>query len=663
MMAASTTLKAQEVTITLMPGWTWISYPSVDIVDFATAFGTFTPLEGDIIASENDNSVYFDGIWLGDLQQFYPGYGYMYYSTRTVPVQFTIGTPLPQVAVTTAVPTDITATSAMVGSTVTIDEGNQIYARGVCWGTEEMPTKNGSHTDGGAVTGSQSVTLVGLSPNTTYYVRAYMVSDYGLAYGNQLSFTTDAGHDYVDLGLPSGLLWATNNVGAETPEEYGDYFAWGETQPKSTYNWSTYQYCMGSIRTITKYCNNSNYGNNGFTDNLTTLLPEDDAATANWGDTWRMPTKEEWQELYNNTTVTWATQNGVNGKLFTAANGNSLFLPATGIRVDNSLDYAGVYGGCWSSSLYTGNPSSAWGFVFGSDVYEMDSYYRSYGFTVRPVSPLPPVPSFIIDATANPSEGGEVSGGGTCPVGAECTLTATPNEGYTFTNWTENGDVVSTDATYTFTVNTNRTLVANFDLDRGYVDLGLPSGLLWATCNVGAETPEEYGDYFAWGETQPKSTYNWSTYQYCMGSIRTITKYCNNSSYGYNGFTDNLTTLLPEDDAATANWAGNWRMPTKEEWQELYNNTTVTWTTQNGVNGKLFTATNGNSLFLPAAGIRDDSSLYFAGVYGGYWSSSLYTGNPDYACSLVFGSDVDEMGDGNGRNGGFTVRPVHSGQN
>ena len=138
-----------------------------------------------------------------------------------------------------------------------------------------------------------------------------------------------------------------------------------------------------------------------------------------------------------------------------------------------------------------------------------------------------------------------------------------------------------------------------------YVDLGLPSGLLWATCNVGAETPEEYGDYFAWGETTPKDNYSWGTYQYGDGS--TITKYTGS---------DGLTTLLPEDDAATANWGNDWRMPTHDEWVELYQNTTMTWTQQNGVNGRLFTADNGNSLFLPAAGYRDLSSLDGAGSYG-----------------------------------------------
>ena len=192
-----------------------------------------------------------------------------------------------------------------------------------------------------------------------------------------------------------------------------------------------------------------------------------------------------------------------------------------------------------------------------------------------------------------------------------------------------------------------------------YVDLGLPSGTLWATCNVGATTPEGYGDYFAWGETTPKDTYNWSTYQYCNGSYNTLTKYCTDSGYGYNGFTDNLTTLLPEDDAATANWGSGWRMPTQEEWQELLDNTTDTWTKQNGVNGRLFTASNGNSLFLPAAGNRWDDELYNAGSYGFYWSSSLNTDYPYDAWGLDFNSGYAHVdGDYDGRSNGFSVRPV-----
>lgn len=193
------------------------------------------------------------------------------------------------------------------------------------------------------------------------------------------------GHEYVDLGLPSGTLWATCNVGASAPEGYGDYFAWGETTPKDTYNWSTYKYCNGDIGMLTKYCSNSSYGDHGFIDNLTVLLPEDDAATANWGNGWCMPTADQWRELRDNTITDWTTQNGIEGRLLTALNGNSLFLPAAGGRWDDELNNAGSSGYYWSSSLLTGDPYSAWYFYFHSGNYGVNNDRRLRGFAVRPV--------------------------------------------------------------------------------------------------------------------------------------------------------------------------------------------------------------------------------------------------------------------------------------
>ncbi len=196
------------------------------------------------------------------------------------------------------------------------------------------------------------------------------------------------GHAYVDLGLPSGTLWATTNVGAKTPESFGDYFAWGETRPQSdsVYKWSSYKYCNGSSSKLTKYCNKSSYGNNGFTDTLTRLLPEDDAATANWGGGWRMPTQTELMELKNNCTHEWTTQNGVNGHLFTAMNGNSIFLPAAGYCYSGNLCDSGSDGHYWSSSLYSANPIGAWCFNFYSENFgKNDFFYRYDGFPVRPV--------------------------------------------------------------------------------------------------------------------------------------------------------------------------------------------------------------------------------------------------------------------------------------
>ena len=385
-MATGTSLQAQEVTIFLNPGWTWISCPSTDTLDFVMALGSFTPEVGDVIKSRWGSSNYLgNGQWRGRISQFYPGYGFMYYSNRTMPVMVSMGTPLPEQEVTTMEPTDITAASAVVGGIVIIEENNHIFARGVCWGTEEMPAVDGNHKSGEIVAGSQSFMLDSLTSGTTYFVRAYMVTDYGLAYGNQRSFTTDSEHAYVDLGLPSGLLWATCNVGANSPEQHGNYFAWGETQPKDYYDWSTYQYCNGSENTLTKYCDNSDYGYNGFIDSLTTLLPEDDAAMVNWGEDWRIPTNEEWQELYNNTTQTWATQNGVRGQLFTASNGNSLFLPAAGCRFEGSIFNAGSDGNYWSSILETDSPCYAWDFYFFWDDCSMSYDDRYSGRSVRPV--------------------------------------------------------------------------------------------------------------------------------------------------------------------------------------------------------------------------------------------------------------------------------------
>ena len=207
--------------------------------------------------------------------------------------------------------------------------------------------------------------------------------------GNNSAITgTLNGHEWVNLGLPNGTLWATCNVGAVVPEGYGDGFAWGETEPKSNYYWSTYKYCMGEKNTFTKYCNNFLYGINGFTDNLTTLLPEDDAATINWGNGWHIPTKEQWQELCDNTTSTWTTQNGINGRLFTASNGQCLFLPASGSYWGRERIGIGVDGDYWSSSLNIDYPGDAWYFGFSSNDYGIVNYRRDYGPSVRPVTSL-----------------------------------------------------------------------------------------------------------------------------------------------------------------------------------------------------------------------------------------------------------------------------------
>ena len=202
------------------------------------------------------------------------------------------------------------------------------------------------------------------------------------------------GHIYVDLGLPSGTLWATCNIGATSPEDYGDYFAWGETEGylegKTTFTFNTYKWCNGSYKTMTKYCSNSSYGNNGFTDNLTELELEDDAAYINWGSGWRMPSIEQCEELSNssNTTTEWTTQNGVNGRLITSrTNGKSIFLPAAGTHnVFSLFDYVGSNGGCWSRTLNTTVYSyEARHLNFNSGNVSASASERDYGRSVRPV--------------------------------------------------------------------------------------------------------------------------------------------------------------------------------------------------------------------------------------------------------------------------------------
>ncbi len=193
--------------------------------------------------------------------------------------------------------------------------------------------------------------------------------------------STGITHEYVDLGLPSGTKWATCNVGATSPEEYGDYYAWGETTTKETYSWDTYKH--GDGETFSKY---------NATDGLTTLEAADDAAVANWGGSWRMPTDVEWTELRENCDWVWTYYydgTGVAGYVVVSkTNGNSIFLPATGSCDGGALDYAGDYGYYWSSSLSTDYPDYAWSAYFYSGNVSRDYYDRYYGHSVRPVQDI-----------------------------------------------------------------------------------------------------------------------------------------------------------------------------------------------------------------------------------------------------------------------------------
>ena len=290
--------------------------------------------------------------------------------------------------VTTKDVTNITTNSAICGGNVTDDGNGTVTARGICWSETHNPTINNIYseeTNNGTGTGSFTSQLTNLKENTTYYVRAYATNEKGTIYGEEKSFTilsttgTINGHYWVDLGLPSGLKWATCNVGANNPEDYGNYYAWGETEPAPGNNYSESN-CEAYGLSI------SELQSQGIIDGDHNLTPSHDAATANWGGTWRLPTKAEMVELKNNCTWEWTVQGGRNGYKVTGPNGNNIFLPAAGYRYGSSLYPAGENGFYWSSAPIDTDSGYAWYLYFVSGVQTMNLYDRSDGLPVRPVA-------------------------------------------------------------------------------------------------------------------------------------------------------------------------------------------------------------------------------------------------------------------------------------
>ncbi len=290
-------------------------------------------------------------------------------------------------AVETREVTDVTSNSAKVVCNVADDGGAEVSSRGVCWGTSGNPTiETASSMGAGSGIGNYESVIVGLESNTTYYVRAYATNEAGISYGEVRNFTTldgegddsgsasdpdgeIAGHGYVDLGLPSGLKWATCNLGAHKPEGYGNYYAWGEISLKAEYYWDncvTYGEQMSDISGDAKY----------------------DAATANWGESWRMPTIKEMEELILNCTWEFIYQNGTKGCKVIGPNGKCIFLPTSGFRDGLSFGYDGYDGYYWGSTPYDngGNDDCACTLYFHESYLGVEQYGRSYGFTVRPVS-------------------------------------------------------------------------------------------------------------------------------------------------------------------------------------------------------------------------------------------------------------------------------------
>lgn len=555
------------------------------------------------------------------------------------------------------------------GQTITVSSDMTLYAQ---WSNGSSQGGNGSGSGSGSGSGTGD--------------------DPGNGSGTQGGGNgTHNGHDYVDLGLRSGTLWATCNVGANTPEGSGDLFAWAETSPKESYTQSNYKYYCddGTDRGYTKYVRRYQDGYpNFFSDGLRILEACDDAATFNWGSGWQTPSPSQVEELFYDCQYVETAQNGVRGKLFRGPNGNTIFIPSIIEYDNNSYRY-------WTNSLCT-NSDPTFLQVYGQHavVFVNELRHRYLCAFVRPVrgsaTLTPTAPSVITNSAtnitpysatlngnitsaggANVTEKGFVYGtnpnnlsgrtqsGGASSIYNETITGLSQGTIYYYKAYATNSAGTTYGDILTFTTNG----ILNEHI---WVDLGLPSGTKWANCNIGATSPEDYGEYFAWGETSPKYIYEWNNYRWCDGVYTKLTKYCNYAQYGNNGFTDNLTTLEASDDAAMANWGVGWRMPTQVEMQELLDNCTYTRTTESGARGCKFTGPNGNSIFLPAAGYHPyGSSLHDASFYGYYWSCSLGTDYLPYRAWYLFldftsgNSGSCGMGnlDGN-RCRGLSVRPV-----
>lgn len=202
------------------------------------------------------------------------------------------------------------------------------------------------------------------------------------------------GHEYVDLGL--SVKWATMNIGATKREEYGDYYAWGETTTKSIYNWNSYKWGLnGTWLDLTKYTVDDGstskiwYENGVFVgDNKTVLEPVDDVASVKWGGSWRIPTKEELEELYTKCTCQAMSLNGKQGIKITGPNGNYIFLPKTGWKQESKLYWQNLSGSYWSSELSDSYSLHAYSLSIDSaNDFSMSRGDRCYGFSIRAVCP------------------------------------------------------------------------------------------------------------------------------------------------------------------------------------------------------------------------------------------------------------------------------------
>ena len=480
-----------------------------------------------------------------------------------------------------------------------------------------------------------------------------------------------------------GPYWATTNIGADDPEEYGYYFWWGDTigyrrendkwvasdGSSSNFSFSNNPPTHGKWVGILQY--------EGWITADGVLAPAHDAAQVHWGGDWRMPTKQELSDLNSKCDWTWTTQNGVQGYVVKgkgAYASASIFLPCTGSGSETSLYGAGSYGDYWSSVPDSGSGYVAWNLYFNSGYHYTDDSYRRVGQSVRAVQGF--TTTVILDR-----QGGN---GGTESVAATCgnampSITVPTRPGYIFggyyagvngsgTQYYTASGASARDWDKTSDTTLYAKWTANTTDSHAKVQLW-EGGPYWATTNIGAENPEDYGYYFWWGDTigYKRKNDKWvasdgSSSNFCFDEGNTPTHGKDAATLQNEGRITADGVLAPAHDAAHVHWGGSWRMPTKEEISDLNSKCDWTWTTRNGVQGYVVKgqgAYASASIFLPCAGYGHGASLGNAGSSGIYLSSVPNSdGNSYGAWELCFVSSFHDTLDSYRRSYGWSVRPV-----
>lgn len=479
------------------------------------------------------------------------------------------------------------------------------------------------------------------------------ISDVTLLVDKIMKGESQIEQEYVDLGL--SVKWATANIGAAKPEDPGFRFAWGETEPKESFTWSNYFDTKDGGKTF-----------NIYTGGITNLDDKHDAASIASNGDGRMPTKEEWKELYDKCSISIKYVSGVRCSKFTGPNGNYITIP-------NSSNLDGTSAGTipfayWSSSIDTSNPANA--MLFNGDF--CSSKPRYYGASVRSVKDINDKVlissiTFVDEVIkAQPGESVTIKGY-YMPWSANRTAIKWESSDPSIAKVSNGVITAVSDGKCTITATAvdgeaKATCMVTVSSITEYVDLELPSGTLWATMNVGAESPEDYGNYYAWGETKAygeddtsnsynyiyngsnsfkKTVYNWKTYKW--GTLTTLTKY---NTFKEFGLVDGRTVLELVDDAGYMNWGANWRMPTLSQMQELYENCTFKLDEINDKTVVKFTSKKNSSRYIifPYAGYRSDDSNGSDGFEAHYWTCSLGGGvypEEAYCLSIDLTSGID----------------------